>query len=131
MSSMAAVQSAIFGKLAGSFADPVYSQGAVPQNTQALYAVIGNDTFVEWDTDGRTGFDITVTIHTWDNRPSSRGLLGVKGLMDKVYTALHRKELTVTGDTVLGMEQEFAESFIDNDGITGHGVQRFRVILRG
>jgi len=124
------VQKAIYAKLVAAPAIETYSQGAVPQNAQGLYAVIGNDTLIEWDTDGRTGFEITVTIHTWDSRDGMRGLLGVKALMDSIYTKLHRQALTVTGSTVIGVDQEFAESLIDNDGITAHGVQRFRIILR-
>lgn len=128
--SIAAVQTAIYAKLIANPAIVTYSQGAVPQNTLALYAVIGNDTINQWDTDGRTGYDITVTIHSWDSRAGNRGLMGVKGLMDSIYTKLHRQELSITGDTVIGVEQVFAESFIDTDGITAHGVQRFRLILR-
>jgi hypothetical protein len=124
------VQKAIFAKLTAAPSITTYSQGAVPQNALGLYAVIGNDTLIEWDTDGRTGFDITVTIHSWDSRSGNRGLLGVKALMGSIYAKLHRQALTVTGSTVIGVDQEFAESFIDTDGITAHGVQRFRIILR-
>ena len=124
------VQEAIFGKLNTDLSVKVYSQGNVPQSLKGLYCVIGNDTFNEWDTDGLTGFRITVTIHTWDSRDKFRGLLGVKGLMDEIYTSLHRQELVITGSNVLGVEQEFSEALIDPDGITAHGVQRFVIILR-
>ena len=125
------LQIAIYGELDSALSDPVYSDGSVPDNTDDLYVVIGNDTHIEWDTDGETGFESTVTIHTWDTRSTVSGFGGIKPLMGSVYDALHRSTtLSITGYHMVGVDCEFQETFIDADGLTAHGVQRFRIITR-
>ncbi len=124
------LQAALFTKLDDALSVSVYSMGNVPDTDQGLYCVIGDDTLIDWSTDGELGFEATVTIHTWDLRPTTRGFSGVHGIMASIYTALNRQTMTVTGATLVGMEQEFSESLIESDGITGHGIQRYRLLLR-
>jgi hypothetical protein len=50
--------------------------------------------------------------------------------MGDIYDSLHRASLTVTGYDVVGIDQELSETFIDADGLTRHGVQRFRIFAR-
>jgi len=123
------LQVAIYTKLTADITPLVYSDGGVPDNVESLYVVIGNDTAIEWDTDGSTGFESTVTIHTWDTGSSGSYKL-CKELMGNIYDSLHRASLTVTGYDVVGIDQELSESFIDADGLTRHGVQRFRIFAR-
>lgn len=127
MSIEAELQSTIYSALDTALSVSVYSNGAVPDNTAASYVVIGDDTHIEWDTDGTTGFESTITIHSWDNASTSRGLDAVKVLMGNIYDTLHRQTLSVTGYVFTGCDFEFSETFIENDGLTRHGVQRFRI----
>ena len=124
------LQIGLFTKLDADLTAPVYSDGAVPDNTDDLYVVIGNDTHIEWDTDGQTGFESTVTVHVWDTDDS--GLYGpCKQMQGDIYDSLHRSaSLSVTGYDVVGVDQELMETFIDADGLTRHGIQRFRIIAR-
>ncbi len=123
------LQTAIYSKLQ-ALSVPVYSNGAVPDNDVARYAVIGDDTHIQWDTDGRTGFESTVVIHTWDTTAANRSQLPIKNVMGEVYNLLHRAELTLISYDSIGLDFEFSETFIDPDGLTRHGVQRFRVFTR-
>jgi hypothetical protein len=127
MSAEWAIQTAVFNKLNTALSVSVYSNGNVPDNTEARYVVIGDDTHIEWDTDGTTGFESTITVHSWDNDSVSRGMKAIKELMGAIYTALHRQSLTITGYQFTGCDFEFSETFIEADGVTRHGVQRFRI----
>lgn len=130
MSAEGELQKAIYAALNSGQVAPVYSQGDVPDNASDRYIVIGNDTMVEWDTDCETGFEGTITIHSWDTTADNRSFLPVKDIMGDVYAILHRAEISITGYNTVGLDFEFSETFLDPDGLTRHGVQRFRVLMR-
>lgn len=130
MSAEAELSRAVYDRLRIGQAAPVYSQGDVPDNITGRYIVIGNDTFIEWDTDDRTGFEATLVIHTWDTTSANRSFLPIKDVMGDIYGLLHRAEFGIVGYNPIGLDFEFSETFLDPDGLTRHGVQRFRVIMR-
>jgi hypothetical protein len=105
---------------------------AVPQADDAgsdipfPYVTIGDDTAIDWDTDTSVGKEATITIHSWSRY---RGRKEVKEIQGAIYETLHLSQLPVDGyDTVLCFS-EFSESLVDPDGLTRHGIQRFRIIL--
>ena len=51
--------------------------------------------------------------------------------MDRVHTLLHDSSLSVTGSNFINMRFEFSDIIRDPDGITRHGVMRFRAIMLG
>lgn len=130
MSAEQAIDAAIYTALDNALSEPVYGSGNVPDNIEDRYVVIGNNTAIDWSTDGRTGFETTVTIHTWDTLPKSHGFYYLKLLMGEVYITLNRATLAVSGYNVLELDYEFSESMLDPDGLTTHGVQRFRAYMR-
>jgi hypothetical protein len=125
MSAELEVQKAIFTKLKTALSTTVYDN--VPDNAVAPYVVIGDDTFVQMDTDLIVGFEATVTIHSWSKY---RCRAEVKTIMGNIYDALHRAEFTVQGYNLLGCDCEYSETFLESDGVTRHGVQRFRILIR-
>jgi len=125
MSAEFEVQKAVFGILNTGLSVPVYDD--VPDNALAPYVVIGDDTFIEFDSDDISGFEATITIHSWS---TYRGRKEVKELMGSIYNLLHRAEFTVTGYNLVGCDSEFSETFLESDGVTRHGVQRFRILIR-
>lgn len=129
MSALWNVQQAIFSALNGVISRAVYSVGNVPDNTEGVYAVIGEATSAAHDADAQTGFEVTAVVHSWDSDPNSRGTKNVDLLMGEVYDVLNRANLAVTGYTLLDCFFEFEQAMIDPDGLTAHGVQRFRVLL--
>lgn len=118
------IQKAVFAKL-GTLTVPVYD--AVPDNAKPPYVVIGDDTLAPFDTDGASGFEATISIHTWS---TYRGRKEIKEMQGAIYDLLHRAQLTFSGYTFLGCDSELSESFIDADGVTRHGIQRFRIFIR-
>lgn len=77
------------------------------------------------DTDNTLGYSVAVNIHTW---VQERTTAQTGDIMQAIYNALHRYDsLQVTGYTVSGIDFEFSTILRDPDGVTKHGVQRFRV----
>ena len=52
-----------------------------------------------------------------------------KQIMAKIYDLLHNVTLTVTNATFVNIREEFTSTMMDSDGITRHGIMRFRVVL--
>jgi len=100
----------------------------VPQNVDEKakfpFVVIGDDTAVDFDTDDSVGSEATITIHAWSRQ---RGRLEAKNIQREIYNALNRHELDVDGRHTVDCIYEYAESILEQDGITRHGVIRFRI----
>lgn len=90
------------------------------------YCVIGNDTVRSWDTDDTVGAEITITLHFWSR---AQGFKQVKSLMDQAYGLLNRATLAKTGYVVVDCLFEFSDAMDDPDGMTKHGVQRYRITI--
>jgi len=105
----------------------------LPQNTEAPYVLVGDDTNLEDDTKTANGWDSTVTLHVWDFE--TKGRKKVKTLMGHIYDALHRQTLTITGFSLVEGHCEFTQSFQDSEAQGAkdrfwHGVMRFRFIVK-
>lgn len=124
MSAQWELQKSIYSALDAALSVPVYDD--VPQDAPAPYVTIGDATFVDFSAENRTGFECTQTIHVWSDY---EGTKEAKELQGAIYDALNRVELTVIGYTVLGPEFEFSNVLDDPNGVTHHGVQRFRLRL--
>jgi hypothetical protein len=118
-----AIQAAIFARLS-TLSTPVFDH--VPQGTAFPYIVIGDDTSIPWDTDTSLGTETTCTIHVWSRE---RGRKQVKAIMDAVYASLNRASFAIAGGVLIECLYEFSESFMDPDGLTRHGVMRFRLTV--
>jgi hypothetical protein len=94
-------------------------------STAFPYVVIGECTVVNADTDDMDGQEHVITLHTWSRY---RGKKEVKQIHAAIYAALHDAALTVTGYTAVYCFFESSEVFGDPDGLTQHGVSRYRVL---
>lgn len=122
MSFEAALQKAVFDALTAYPGMPdVYDD--VPVGATFPYIAIGEDTHIPFDTDDSLGAESTVTIHVWSRY---RGKKEAKDAQALVYAALTRQSLPVEGHDLITLEFEYSEVLLDPDGITRHGVQRFR-----
>ena len=122
------LQKAIYGALNGVISAPVYDH--VTQSTPYPYVVIGEDNFNDWSTDDKNGFEATVNLHVWDRPKGSSGQRGkavTKEIQGQIYDILQRSSFPIGDYGNPGMSFEYSDVFMDNDGITYHGVQRFRV----
>ena len=97
----------------------------VPQGTKFPYVVVGEGDSVSYDDDCNTGADSDVTIHVWSRYP---GRKEAKQILQTIYDALNRYGLVIEGSNTILLEAEYQETFLDPDGLTRHGVIRFRLL---
>lgn len=123
------LQQAIYDRLTGyadlmAIATAVYDH--VPQDAVFPYVVIGEDIANPHSVDDSLDTDHVLTVHAWSRY---RGEKETKQIQQATYAALHREPLTVASSVYVDCEIESQETFLDDDGLTQHGVQRFRVLL--
>jgi len=108
----------------GSAKIPIYDD--VPEGTVYPYVVIGEETSSNNGTKTLDGVEHTLTLHVWSQY---RGRREIKEIMQSVYEKLHNTAITVTGASLVNIRQEFSNTLAEQDGITRHGVMRFRAVL--
>ena len=98
----------------------------VPEGAAYPFVVIGEETTANNGTKTIDGIEHTLTIHVWSQY---RGRKQIKELMQSVYDLLHNTDITVSGASQVNIRQEFSTTLAENDGITRHGVMRFRAVV--
>ena len=124
------LQKAIFTKLNGNVDGlsganiSVYDD--IPQDTVYPYVQIGEETSANDGTKTLDAVEHTLTIHVWSQY---RGRREIKTIMTSVYDLLHNTAISVSGASLVNVRQEFSTTLAENDGITRHGVMRFRAVV--
>lgn len=122
------LQTAIYARLSGDTTLVTTLGAAVydiaPDRAEFPYVTIGEQTESPNDTMGTTGRDITVTVHTWTRERTKQQ---AQLIQNRVDALLDRWAPTVTGWSATTMLMEFFETFRDEDGLTQHGVARYRI----
>lgn len=124
------LQQAVYAALTGSASLMALATGGVhdhvPQGTGFPYVVVGDELSNPADTDDILGAEHMISVHTWSRYA---GMGEARQIMQEVYTALHRSRLVVEGAAFVDCLIDSSQVFLDEDGLTRHGVQRFRVLL--
>ena len=118
---------AAFGTLVGGTGTLARIYDHVDQASAFPYVTLGDTTALPFDTKDKTGMEQTFTVHVWSRY---RGRKEAQDIMAAAYGVLHRGTLTVTGHTFVNSEWEFSETFEDPDGLTKHGVSRYRIVTQ-
>jgi len=126
------LQKSVFGVLnsanitdaAGSAITGVFDD--VPEGTGYPYIVVGEESSNNVSTKSLDMHEHTLTIHTWSQY---RGLKEIKVIMKQIYDTLNNASLNVSGGQAVNMKQEFLTTLVDADGITRHGIMRFRAVV--
>ena len=98
----------------------------VPEGTAYPYVVIGEETATNIGTKDKDMHEYTQTIHVWSQY---RGMRDVKEIMEQIYTLLNDYSITVSGASAISLRHEFQTTLTEGDGLTRHGVMRFRVVV--
>ena len=127
-----ALQEALYARLnndstlTSTYGAAVYDE--VPEGSGFPYVAIGESTALDYSTNDVTGSENTLVFHVWSQY---RGAKETKNIMDRLHDLLHDYSLSVTGANLINLRYEFSDLVRDPDGITRHGVMRFRAILLG
>lgn len=93
------------------------------------YVVVGEHTEIDFDTDDSVGTEATLTLHQFTRSGGNKRAREIQG---RIKALLHRNAaLVITGQLLVDCLQEYAEVIPDPDGVTRHGVSRFRFITQG
>lgn len=126
-----ALQEAIFSTLNNASitdvnSSPVAVFDDVPELTPLPYIRLGEETVSDFGTKDRDANEHTFTIDIWSEY---RGRKEIKQIMSQVYALLHNSAITISGASLVDLRSEFEQTLEEADGITRHGVMRFRAIV--
>ena len=114
--------SAITSTLACGVYDEVVEGNSYP------FITLGEETAIDYSTNNLVGAETTINIHVWSRYKGSKE---TKQILDKIHDLLHDVSLTVSGVNLINLRFEYSDIMRDPDGITRHGVMRFRAITLG
>ena len=97
---------------------------AVPDAAAFPYVVIGDIAEAADESHTRGGRELTATIHIWSRYA---GMKEVRDIAGSVIGALHHKPLALTNWRHVQTVLEFFDVLREPDGVTRHGVLRFRI----
>ena len=122
-SPLLSLQRAIYDRLKAKLNIPVYDQ--VPEGAKFPYVTLGETTALDWSTKLEAGQEITHTLHIWSQYP---GMKEVLELVDEVIQAFTAAPLDLKTDGFQSVVHslDMNEVLRDPDGITRHGILRFR-----
>ncbi len=131
--SLFAVQETLYAALAADTAmraligNPTRLYDVVPPGAIYPYVTLGEMTAREFDTKDQTGFEQNVTFHIWSRY---RGRKELKEIMQAIHTLLHTASLSVTGANFVNCRMISAATNLEADGLTLHGVMRYRIVVQ-
>ena len=124
------VQAAVYSTLTGAAAvtalvgSRIYDH--VPQGATWPYVAFGPSIGgPEIETQAGDGWEEFLTVDTWSRK---RGRVEARQIMKAVADALHDAELTLSSDNCVISELTQQQVIIEPDGVSVHGVQRFRFL---
>ncbi|MBY0427905.1 MAG: DUF3168 domain-containing protein [Alphaproteobacteria bacterium] len=131
--SLFAVQESIYGALTSSTAlqsllgSPARLYDLVPPAAVFPYVTFGDVVVKEYDTKDQTGLEQFLTFHVWSRY---RGRKELKKIIQTIYDVLHNASLTVTGANYVSCMFQSASTLQENDGLTLHGILRYRIVVQ-
>jgi Protein of unknown function (DUF3168) len=125
------LQKAVYDALAAAPAvqallgDPARIYDSVPPGAAFPYLAIGEATAADWSAKSFAGVEARLTLHVFS---TERGAKQAKAVLDAVHGVLHDAALPVAGHNLASLRFEFAATLLDEDGLTWHGLARYRAL---
>ncbi len=88
-------------------------------------STIGRATVSDWSTGTEEGAEHRLTLDVWSRQ---RGMSEAHAIAGAIRAALNDAALTLDGHALVNLRFETADIARDPDGITVHGVVRFRAV---
>lgn len=130
------LNAAIFAALTGNAALQVTLGGAgriynamAPAGAPVPYLVIGERTAADYGASDGDSQEHTLTLHAFTEEPGYSKCLSI---LRDTRAVLHEASLTLSGvGRFVNLRCEFQETSRDPDGVSAHGVMRFRAVTQG
>ena len=124
------IQQAVYAVLAGNAALGSLLGGArvyddVPQATPYPHISLGQTSSSDWGTGTEDGEEHILTLHVWSQ---AGGRSEAQRIMGTVRDVLHTANLSLAGHILISLRQQFSDVRRDGDGITIHGLVRYRAV---
>jgi hypothetical protein len=104
--------------------DRIYDQ--TPRSPEFPYVSLGAATATDWSTGTEDGAEHVLTVDAWSRQGGKREAHQIAGA---VKAALHDAALAVSGQALVNLRFQFADTRRDPDGITYHAAMRFRAVM--
>lgn len=130
---MFAVQDAVYAVLAADagvqavLGSPARIYDHVPPDATFPFLTLGAVQAEVFDTRERAGMRQTLVLHVWSRY---RGQQETKNILGAIYTVLHQGGFTVAGHELAACRWRSAETLLDDDGLTRHGVAQYEIITQ-
>lgn len=98
---------------------------AAPQAAAYPHIEIEGGRAYDWSAQLMRGEETTIEIHVWSRY---RGMKEARELLGAIKDRLHEQALTLTGAVLVDLRFVDLELFNDADGLTRHGIIRFRAM---
>ena len=100
-----------------------------PTNDQSYpFIQLGEDRVDDYSTKVEAGGEYELNFDIWSQYKGSKEC---KQIMDKIHDLLHDSSISVTGFNLVNIQLDYSDILRDPDGVTRHGVMRFRAIILG
>jgi len=96
-----------------------------PRSLAFPYVTIGDARATDWSTGTEGGTEHRLQLHAWSRE---RGKAECWAMIDAIRAALDEDALSLDGHVLVNLRFEAADVGQDRDGITWHGVARFRAV---
>jgi len=98
-----------------------------PENVSMPYIIAGEIEGRDWSDKFVPGQEIVASIHVWSKYPGKKE---VAEIMDEILQALSLEPLSL-GEAFMAVCQslDLSEIIVDIDGITRHGILKFRYLI--
>lgn len=107
----------------------------VPQNTSFPYITMNISPWEDRGNHTNEGFSCTFQIDVWYQPGGSsyhgRGNYRIQQIQKRVDELLHKYNLSVSGWNTLILRRSLVDIITDQDGVTKHGIQQFKLYLGG
>ena len=121
------VQTALYAALAAA-CSPVPVLDHAGPDQEYPFVTLGEITAEQLDHLANEATGLDVFVHVWSRQP---GMKEIQQIMTAAAAAVHRRTFTLAtaGNQCVSARWQFSQTLRDADGVTRHGVMRFRVEL--
>jgi hypothetical protein len=99
---------------------------SVPEDATLPVVIIGSQSTNDGGTKNLDGREYIFNVDIYSNY---RGMKETKNIEKEVYSLLHEQSISVSGASFVNCRCEFTTDIAEDDGVTRHGVMRFRAFV--